>query len=140
MADLTRIATVRLFRSSVRLPFSLGVVAAGLLCCLTLLPSASGAVSAIKASRLLVQPVRIELNGASGEHGLLVTAVASDGRNVDVTAQAKFTSKDPQMITVTTNGNGNGSAETGKYWGYPGTTVSVTMNGPDGSFPGSTSW
>ncbi|WP_382309273.1 hypothetical protein [Herbiconiux sp. UC225_62] len=43
-------------------------------------------------------------------------------------------------ITVTTDGNGNGSAQTGKYWGYPNTTVRADMNGPDGSFSGSTSW
>jgi hypothetical protein len=43
-------------------------------------------------------------------------------------------------ITVTTDGNGNGSAQTGKYWGYPGTTVRAEMNGPDGQTNGSTSW
>jgi len=43
-------------------------------------------------------------------------------------------------ITVTTDGNGNGTAQTGKYWGYPGTTVRAEMNGPDGRTDGSTSW
>jgi hypothetical protein len=43
-------------------------------------------------------------------------------------------------ISITVDGNGNGSAQTGKHWGYPGTSVRAVVNGPDGRFEGSTSW
>ena len=61
--------------------------------------------SSDKPAKLIVQPNALELRGANAEHGLLVTAVAADGRTIDVTAQAQFAIKDPKLAAVSSNGN-----------------------------------
>ncbi len=58
----------------------------------------------IRATRLIVQPAALELRGADDEQGLLVTAVASDGRQMDVTDKARFTSKQPKQATISAGG------------------------------------
>src|ERR1043165_6611876 len=57
-----------------------------------------------KPNRLIVQPATIELQGPEIEHGLLVTAVASDGTTLDVTQQSRFISRRPGIISVSSNG------------------------------------
>ena len=58
---------------------------------------------AIKAAKLIVQPSVIELRGAQSDHGFIVTAVTADGSMFDVTARSKFSSKQPKVISVSTN-------------------------------------
>src|SRR3954451_25371296 len=57
-----------------------------------------------KAPRLLVQPSAIQLNAAGPEHGLLVTSIAGDGTVLDVTTRSRFTSGEPGIIAVSSNG------------------------------------
>ncbi len=57
-----------------------------------------------RPAKLIVQPSAIQLTGAQAEHGLLVTAVAADGRTMDVTPLSRFTSKQPKIVSVSTNG------------------------------------
>jgi hypothetical protein len=65
----------------------------------------SAAVQAApRVSRVIVQPAAVELRGAGDEHGLVVTAVRSDDSVFDVTGRAKFISKEPRVLTVTSNG------------------------------------
>ncbi len=54
--------------------------------------------------QLIVQPASLDLRGADDEHGLLVTAVAADGRRRDVTGQTHFTSRQPQSVAVSRDG------------------------------------
>ncbi|MSR42517.1 MAG: DUF1549 domain-containing protein [Pedosphaera sp.] len=61
--------------------------------------------SSDKPAKLIIQPDALELRGASAEHGLLVTAVAADGRTTDVTAHAQFAIKDPKLAVISSNGN-----------------------------------
>ncbi len=74
-----------------------------------------GAPAAERVSRIVVQPATIELRNSGDEHGIIVTAVRSDGSSFDATTLAKFSSKQPQVATVTTNGLcrpvGDGQAE-----------------------------
>jgi hypothetical protein len=60
--------------------------------------------AAPRVSRLVVQPAEIGLRHAGDEHGILVTALAADDSKLDVTAQAKFVSRQPGIVSVTTNG------------------------------------
>ena len=60
-----------------------------------------------QASLALAAPTRLELSpseltlvGAGEDHGVLDFAVEADGRLVDVTAQAKFTSIKPEVVAV----------------------------------------
>ncbi len=46
----------------------------------------------------------MELRGAADEHGIIVTAFRSDGSTFDATAQAGFSSKQPKLVAVATNG------------------------------------
>jgi hypothetical protein len=57
-----------------------------------------------EAVRLMVQPERIELVGPNARHRLLVTAIAADGRQTDVTGMASFTSSKPECVVVDRNG------------------------------------
>ena len=52
----------------------------------------------------MVQPSTLDLRGAKDEHGLLVTAVLTDGSQIDVTDLARFNSKQPNIVSVSTNG------------------------------------
>jgi hypothetical protein len=58
----------------------------------------------IKPVQLIVHPAGFTLDGANDLHGLLVTAVTADGSRYDVTARAQFRSRQPQVITVSSNG------------------------------------
>jgi hypothetical protein len=64
----------------------------------------AGLHAAPKVTKLVVQPSAIELRGAADEHGILVTAFRSDGSIFDATAQAKFSSKQPKLVAVASNG------------------------------------
>src|SRR5437868_5562630 len=72
---------------------------------LAAIPASAGLFSpSKKPSKLLVFPPTIELRGAGDEHCLLVTAVMPDGSQLDVTDSARFISKQPTLVAVTTNG------------------------------------
>jgi hypothetical protein len=66
-------------------------------------------------ARLVVQPTSIELHGPRDRHHILVTAVAADGAQTDVTGQAAFRSEQPGIVTVSAGGEclgrGDGSAQ-----------------------------
>jgi hypothetical protein len=51
-------------------------------------------------ARLLIQPETINLHGPQSRHRLLVTAIAADGRTIDVTARATFVSSRPDVVAV----------------------------------------
>ncbi len=81
--------------------------------------------------KLIVEPPSIELRHAGDEHGLLVTAVQVDGSLQDVTAQAKFKTKQPKLIRVTTSGVcspiADGKAEVLVSFGEKTQSVPVTV-------------
>ena len=54
--------------------------------------------------QLVITPDKIDLVGASDSHGLLVTAITTDGRTIDVTRHAKFTSSQPGIVKVSATG------------------------------------
>ncbi len=87
----------------------------------------------LRAVRLIVQPAALALQGADDEHGLLVTAVASDGRRQDVTEQVRFTSKHPKQVTVSAAGVcrsvGDGPAEI--IASYRGLSAKVSVTATD---------
>ena len=89
------------------------------------------AAAVVKPRRLLVQPASLELRGPGDEHGLLVTAVTGDGRTVDVTDQARFASKTPETVTVSSNGVcralADGSVEIVVEFGGKSARVSVSV-------------
>src|SRR5712675_221673 len=60
--------------------------------------------SSKKPARLIIQPSSIDLNGAKDQQGLLVTGVMQDGTEADVTESAHFKSKQPGIVSVSTNG------------------------------------
>src|SRR3954471_10452851 len=67
-------------------------------------PFANAGLFSTKPSKLLVYPPTIELRGAGDEHRVLVTAVIVDGTQLDVTDSARFLSKQPKIVSVSTNG------------------------------------
>src|SRR5882672_5341370 len=73
-----------------------------------LLPSVSAHAglfsSSKKPAQLVIQPPAIELHGAKDIQGLLVTAVMPDGSQIDVTDSARFSSKQPKIVSISTNG------------------------------------
>ncbi len=68
------------------------------------LAAAPGASAGGASARLWVHPPSLELRGAGAEHGLIVSARAEDGRLIDVTRRAQFTSRQPDRVSVSTNG------------------------------------
>ena len=78
--------------------------------------------------RLLVQPERLALTGADAEHGLIVTLIAADGRQTDVTAKARFSSNATQRVSVDAAGHcralADGAAE-----------IAVTFDGQNATVP-----
>ena len=85
------------------------------------------------AVRLLVQPSTLTLADPREEHGLLITAVYADGRVLDVTDRAQFTSSQPEKITISPDGVcravAAGSAEiTASFGGLK--AVAVVTSGP----------
>src|SRR5438105_719891 len=63
-----------------------------------------GLAASGKPARLVVQPSALDLRSGEVKHGFLVTAITSDGATIDVTSQSRFTSKQPKVISVSTNG------------------------------------
>jgi hypothetical protein len=59
-------------------------------------------------ARLVILPSPLELNGPRDRGRVLVTTVAADGAETDVTAQAKFTSRHPGVIRVSASGEVQG--------------------------------
>lgn len=100
-----------------------------------LLLTASPLVAAGKA-QLVVQPGALELTGSDRQHGLLVTLVEPDGRQRDVTAQARFKSRSPALLEVDAEGQcrakaaGNAVVEVA-YSGLAA-QVAVTVAAPGG--------
>ncbi len=82
---------------------TLGWVFAALLALLGLASSLSA--QNIKTSRLVVVPPVIELQGAAAEQGLIVTALDKNGRTTDATRTARYTSSQPGVVSVSTNGS-----------------------------------
>lgn len=86
-----------------------------------------------KTSGLKVLPENLVLHGAQAGHGLLVTAISRDGTPMDVTAQAKFSSGNPQIVSVASNGvchaKGDGAAEIIVEFGGKSRRVPVTVSG-----------
>jgi hypothetical protein len=66
--------------------------------------SAISLAAAPGISSLLVHPEAIQLNGSGDEHGLLVTAITSDGAIMDVTKRATFVSMQPEVASVSPGG------------------------------------
>ena len=68
-----------------------------------------------KTSRLIVEPASLELEGPQSQHGLLVTAVTPEGHELDVTTRALYSTKQPMLVAISTNGAcralGDGRAE-----------------------------
>lgn len=89
----------------------------------------------LRVARLSIQPQSIELRGAQAEHGLIVTAITTDGRRVDVTGLARFSSTAPRIIFVSTNGAcralTDGAAEVTASFG--GKTAKVLVSAADTS-------
>ncbi len=79
--------------------------------------------------RLLVQPERLDLIGPNARHRVLVTAVAADGRQTDVTAAAAYTSARPDLVTVGRDGECRAVAdgETSVRIGYAGRSAEVVV-------------
>ena len=65
---------------------------------------AFAAAHSFKTSRLIVEPPTFTLDGPQSRHGLLVTAISPDGSAHDVTARASYSTKQPKLLGVSTNG------------------------------------
>ncbi len=104
--------------------------ALGLLLRLAAVPLATAGSA---SPRLLIQPPSLELRGAGAEHGLIVSARSNDGRLVDVTRQASFTSRQPDRLFVSTNGScralADGRAEILIQFGRWSQVVTATVVG-----------
>lgn len=82
---------------------TIGACAPWLLGLAWLLLTASPLVAAGK-QQLMVQPSALKLTGQDPQHGLLVTLVEADGRQRDVTSQARFKSRSPALFDVDAEG------------------------------------
>ncbi|MGA1836529.1 Ig-like domain-containing protein [Herbiconiux sp. 11R-BC] len=70
-----------------------------------------------------------------------IKVTVSNGKpNSSYTAKVYASGTLRDTITISTDGAGNGSNQTGYYWGYPNTTVRADVSGPDGNFSDSTNW
>ena len=82
------------------------------------------------ASRLVISPERIDLQGGEKQHGLLVTLVESDGHSTDVTLKSTLTSSTPQIATIDQSGQvvalADGQAEIAVSFGGKTAKASVT--------------
>ena len=65
---------------------------------------AFAAAHSFKTSRLIVEPPTFTLDGPQSRHGLLVTAISPDGSAHDVTALTSYSTKQPKLVGVSTNG------------------------------------
>src|SRR5205823_646537 len=63
-----------------------------------------GLAASGKPARLVVQPSTLDLRRGEVQHGFIVTAISSDGSKIDVTSRSRFTSKQPKIISISTNG------------------------------------
>src|SRR5439155_7183739 len=99
------------------------------------LPTQAGLfTSAKKPTRLIVQPTSIELLDAKDEHGLLVTAVMSDGSQIDVTDLAQYRTAQPKIVSLSTNGLcrplADGTAEIAVNYQGRSEKITVTVRDP----------
>jgi hypothetical protein len=81
--------------------------------------------------RLIVHPTAIDLHGAEARHRVLVTAIAADGRQTDVTTGASYASRDAGVVTVSAGGEccarGNGKTEVTVSYGGQSAAVQVIV-------------
>lgn len=74
-----------------------------LLICLASAPASAAPVPA-NIKQLLITPDKIDLIGGGDSHGLLVTAITTEGRMIDVTRAATYRSKQPAIVTISATG------------------------------------
>lgn len=93
--------------------------------------AAESAAQTPAPARLVVQPASLELHGSAGRHRVLVTAVAADGRQTDVTAAATFASRDGKIATVAADGEcqarGDGQTEVAISYAGQSAAIPVTV-------------
>lgn len=122
-------------RLAVRLRTALGVTFLFLLFTVALIATGTE----LKVVAIKVQPSSIELRGVAAQHGLLVTAVLRDGRELDVTALSAFQTSNPLVATLSTNGTclvkGDGAAEVTVRFGGKSALVRVSASGTGISQP-----
>lgn len=56
-------------------------------------------------ARLVVYPAQLDLRGVDREHGMLVSRVDDDGRTLDVTRKARFTTSAPAIVALNAQGH-----------------------------------
>jgi hypothetical protein len=83
---------------------SLALRRAGVCAFLLVLATPVALAASFKPVKIVVSPAEIHLTGADPQHGLLVTALGRDGREVDVTAQANYESLRPDIAAVSPQG------------------------------------
>ena len=95
--------------------------------------SAEAAAVPVKAARLVIHPASIELRGAGARHAVLLTAVTSDGREVDVTREARFTSVHPAVFQIASNAGCQATADgtSELVASYGGKTVKIPVTVTD---------
>lgn len=67
--------------------------------CIALKPSPARADD-VAITRLSVQPPKLELRGPRSQHGLLVTAELANGQLRDITREATYAVKQPELLTI----------------------------------------
>ena len=94
---------------------------------------ALNAVRADEPVRLTVQPAKIELQGRDARHHVLVTATSADGRTVDVTASATYSSAKPNVVAVSPLGECRAltDGDTSMQIRYAGQTCAVPVTVKD---------
>jgi hypothetical protein len=90
---------------------------------------AVGPLAGGHAARLTVHPSALDLNGPDCRHGLLVTAVATDGQVTDVTGQAQYRSLDAGVVQASSSGQclGRKDGTTQVAITYAGKTVHLPV-------------
>jgi len=78
---------------------------------LLLLATCTASYAADAPVRLIVHPQTIQLHGAEDRQRILVTAVSDDGRQVDVTSAATFTSRNGAIVSMSKEGECSGVAD-----------------------------
>ncbi|HUR45371.1 MAG TPA: DUF1549 and DUF1553 domain-containing protein, partial [Candidatus Saccharimonadales bacterium] len=83
----------------------------------------------IKPAKILIEPSSIALHGPDDFHGIIVTAITADGSTYDVTSRSRFTSKQPKLLEVSTNGlcHGLSDCETEVLVKFGGKSASIPV-------------
>jgi hypothetical protein len=93
-------------------------------------PQLSAAESPVK--QIIVQPAALELRGIRSQQGLLVTAISPDGRQRDVTREAVYTVRQPELLQIEPTGQciplGDGQAEITVTFDGASVTVPVSIS------------